>query len=247
MPSIPPCPPALERSLNEVFGVRLRSIVAYGLHDSDLHGEHSVAGGHGHASSLTHTVAIVETLTAGDLEACAAHVAAWRKAGLATPLFLAGDEFGRALDAFPYEFGSILAHHVVWFGPNPFEGLSIDPADLRRACEVQARSHLLHLREGYVETGGNADGLAVLIVDSAAPFAALVRSVARLLGSGGHDAAVAADTVERALALQPGAINEIVKLVGVREIGSAEAVRLFPGYLDAAEKLTRFIDRWNAA
>ena len=37
-------------------------------------------------------------------------------------------------------------------------------ADLRRACEVQARSHLLHLREGYLETRGRADALSDLIV-----------------------------------------------------------------------------------
>src|SRR5690242_21130273 len=29
----------------------------------------------------------------------------------------------------------------------------VDPADLRRACEVEARGHLLHLREGYIAAG----------------------------------------------------------------------------------------------
>ena len=46
------------------------------------------------------------------------------------------------------------------------------PADLRRACEVQARSHLLHLREGYIETRGRSDALAVAHCrGSAAPLA----------------------------------------------------------------------------
>ena len=67
----------------------------------------------------------------------------------ATPLLLAAHEFGRSLDAFPFEFGAILADHVVVSGSDPFDGPPRRPADLRRACEVQARSHLLHLREGF--------------------------------------------------------------------------------------------------
>ena len=53
----------------------------------------------------------------------------------------------------------------------------MDVADVRRACEVQARSHLLHLREGFLETRGRSDALADLIVQSAAAFAALVGSI----------------------------------------------------------------------
>ena len=69
---------------------------------------------------------------------------------------LAADEFARSLDAFPFEFSAILADHAVVSGKNPFEGLRVEPADLRRACEVQARGHLLHLRQGYMETRGAA-------------------------------------------------------------------------------------------
>ena len=42
-------------------------------------------------------------------------------------------------------------------------------------------------------------------------------------------------------------VEDIVKLVGVKEISSAEALRLFPAYLDAAERLTKYVDRWREA
>ena len=87
------------------------------------------------------------------------------------PSILAAHEFERSLDAFPLEFGAIVADHVVVAGENPFVASTVEAADVRRACEVQARSHLLHLRQGYLEAGGNPDALAVLIVGSAAPFA----------------------------------------------------------------------------
>ena len=38
-------------------------------------------------------------------------------------------------------------------GADPFAGLRSSHRDLRRACEVQARSHVLHLREGYLADG----------------------------------------------------------------------------------------------
>ena len=236
----------LERELREIFGSRLQSFVAYGLHaaasspaDDSHHGPH--------AESLpAQTMAIVETLTGEDLKTCSDRVARWHDAGLATPLLLAAHEFERSLDAFPLEFGAILADHVVVCGRNPFDGLHVDSADVRRACEVQARSHLLHLREGFLETRGRADALAVLIVRSAAAFAGLLASLGRLQGVAANDAAAAGRHAERALALPPGVVTDVVKLAHVSEISSDEASRIFPAYLDAVERLVTHIDGWSA-
>jgi hypothetical protein len=236
----------LERGLREIFGSRLQSLVAYGLHATASSGRHGHHGA-GVEAAHTQTLATVETLTGADLTACAANMARWHDAGLATPLLLAANEFGRSLDAFPLEFGAILADHLVVAGNNPFDGLRVDPADIRRACEVQARSHLLHLREGFLETRGRADALAVLIVRSAAPFAALIASLARLQGTAANDSAAVGRHVERTIGLPPGVVTDVVKLAHVTEISSAEATRIFPAYLDAAERLVKYIDAWSAA
>jgi hypothetical protein len=135
--------------------------------------------------------------------------------------------------------------HIVVSGSNPFAGLRVDPADLRRACEVQARSHLLHLREGYLETGGRADALAVLIVDSAPAFAALLENIARLEGQEADPSAVSRHA-ERVIDAPSGIIRDVVRLAGVKEISSAEAERIFPAYLDSVERLVKFVDSWKA-
>jgi hypothetical protein len=200
----------LERDLRGIFGARLQSLSTY--------------------ADGAHTLVIVDTLTADDLRACAARAAAWHAARLATPLLLAAHEFESALDAFPLEFGAIVATHTVVAGRAPFDRLNVDPADVRRAIEVQARSQLIHLREGYVETRGSADHLSLLILDSAPGFKALVESVRRLDPS--FDAGAAAKT--------------IVALVGAHDLASAEAERLFPAYLEALERLVRHVDQWTA-
>jgi hypothetical protein len=236
----------LERELQRIFADRLQSLVAYDLHGGQPPGaEATHQSGHGTPAS-THTMAIVESLRENDLRACADAVSKWHAAGLATPLLLTAGEFERSLDAFPLEFGAIIADHLVVTGRDPFAGLRIDPADLRRACEVQARSHLLHLREGFVETNGRGDGVAVLIVQSAAPFAALLASVARLQGVETRDHAAAGRHVERELQLPPGVVTDVVQLAHVTEISAADAMRIFPAYLDAAERLVRYVDGWSS-
>jgi hypothetical protein len=233
----------LERDLRGIFGSRLQSLVIYG---ERARGGHGHAGHHrGHDAQPTTTLAVVESMTHHDLRTAAGRVGAWHDAGLSTPLLIAAREFERSLDAFPLEFGAILADHSVVSGGNPFASLKVEAADLRRACEVQARSHLLHLREGFLETRGRSDALADLIVQSAPAFAALITSIARLEGHSGEDRAGAARHVEHIVDL-PGALSEITRLVGVNEISSAEAERLFPAYFAAVERLVAYVDGWSA-
>jgi hypothetical protein len=233
----------LERGLREIFGGRLQSLAVYGQRAAQA--DQGAHAGHGHGGPPARTLAIVETLTPDDLRACAGRVEAWHGAGLATPLIFAAHEFEQSLDAFPLEFGAILADHTVAAGANPFAGLAVAPADVRRACEVQARSHLLHLREGFLETRGRGDALSVLIVRSAPAFAALVSSIARLDGHATDDAASAARHVERILGTGSSAVAEVVKLVGAHDITSAEGERLFAPYLDAVTRLVKHVDGWT--
>jgi hypothetical protein len=240
----------LERELRGIFGSRFQTLVVYGERTQAArraHQDHHHAGPPVPADDQTIlTLAIVETLTGDDLRACARHIGAWHNAGLATPLVLAAHEFNRSLDAFPLEFGNILADHTIVAGANPFERLSVDAADVRRAVEVQARSHLLHLREGYLETGGRTDALAVLIVRSAPAFAALVTSVARLEGRDTYEPSAAGRYAEHLLGIDSSIMSRIVDLAGVQEMASAEAEDLFPAYLEAVQRLVQYVDRWSA-
>src|SRR5690606_38311030 len=102
--------------------------------------------------------------------------------GYAIPLLLGTREFAPSLDAFPLEFGGIIAHHRVLYGHDPFDGLEVARDDLRRACEIEAKGHLLHLRESYMEAGGAPARVAELVEASAPALRALLENVSRLEG-----------------------------------------------------------------
>ncbi len=170
----------LAADLRQVFGTRLRALVAYGLEaPSD--------------PPVVHSLGLVDRLAFDDLAACVPLTSNWHRRGLAVPLLLEVDEFRRTLDAFPLEYGEIIASHVLIIGTDPFAGATVSAADTRRACEQLAKSQLIHLREGYLETGGDTRAVAALVGASAAPLGALLSNIARLTGGGSDDVAALAE------------------------------------------------------
>jgi hypothetical protein len=189
----------LAAQLKEIFGDRLKMVAAFGAN----------AG----------TCAVVHSLTLEDLDRLAGHESQWNKLGLDVPLFIVERELPRALDAFPLELSEIIASRRVIAGTDVLADLVIPKQDLRRACEVHARGHVLHLREGYIEAAGNSQAIRTLVAAAVPPFRALVTSVARLEGISA-----------RALVTQLGLDNF--------EKGFPEALR-------AAERIVEYVDRWS--
>src|SRR5262245_1781606 len=100
---------ALVTDLQRIFGKRLQSVVVYGSHAEHDGGEDPI-----------HCLALVESLSAADLDACGGRASSWARHGLATPLLLPIEEFRRSLDAFPLEYGEIVRAHHLAFGDDPF-------------------------------------------------------------------------------------------------------------------------------
>jgi hypothetical protein len=176
---------------------------------------------------------------------CARHAERWRRAKVAIPLILPEDEFRQSLDAFPLEYGEIRRSHQLVFGPDPFEGVDIAIADVRRACETQIKSHLIHLREGFIQAAGDPAAIADLVSGSAPAFSALLRHVARLANATAADRAEATLLGGRAAALPERVVADVLALEHARNV-PVDAGRLFPEYLAAVEQLSRAVDTWRA-
>jgi hypothetical protein len=187
----------------------------------------------------------VSSLAYADLAACAARAEAWDAAGLGVPLFLSPAEFASSLDAFPLEYGAIIARHVTIAGDDPFAGISVRAEDRRRACEVQAKSHLIHLREGFLQAEGRPAGVARLIRQSVDSFATILAHLADLDGAA-HDSP---EAVARYAASRVGIADSLVmRLLVLYErspLADDEAAQLYPPYLEASERVARFVDSWK--
>jgi len=213
----------LAADLARIFGPRFVALVAYDARRS---------------------AAFAESIGVADLAAAARLADSWARADLAVPLLLTPAEFRRSLDTFPVEYGAILRQHAVIAGVPPFEGAAVNDADLRRALEVLAKGHLLHLRAGAIATGGRASEGRDLIAASIDPFRALLANAARLddrpaetddelAAFGAARLGLPADTVRGLLAIDDGA--------------DFDPSAVMPVYLEAAERLWRALDRHEAA
>jgi hypothetical protein len=230
-----PAADTLTRDLGGIFRGRLHSVVVYGGQVD------------GNATAPLQSLALVSSLAAGDLEACAHLSAEWTRAGIATPLILPDGEFRASLDVFPLEYGEIVRTHTLVFGTNPFAGVAISTGDLRLACEAQAKSHLLHLRQGYMQTGGRLPAVARLVAQSAPAFAALLRNVGRLTGVQASDRMEATRQGAHAAGLSLDIVDAILALESPSALPASDPARLFPDYLAAVERLAAVVDQWRAA
>lgn len=224
---------ALVADLQRIFASRLRSVVAYG------------PGVDGIDEAPLTCLALVDTLTLTDLEGCARHARDWERRHLAAPLVLPVEEFRRSLDAFPLEYGEIIRTHVRLFGDDPFTGIAIDEADLRRACETQIKSHLVHLRESFIEAGNRPERIAEVVTASAAGFSAVLRHVAQLTAAVSASRTDAALAGARAAGLDESIVRDIASLERMGRMAATDASRLFPAYLEAVERLAAFVDSWQ--
>ena len=219
----------LLHDLQGTFGPRLNAFVTYG---------------HEGTTPLP-SLAIVESLTVEDLSACARHAKSWHRDGAATPLILTRDEFADSLDAFPLEYGEILDTYRLLHGGDPFTGLSIRPEDLRRACEVLAKSHLLHLRENYMDGSARPAAISALVAESAPAFATLLRRLARLDGNKATTPLELGHYAAARPGLDARVVGDVFALAASGDQSGVDPLRLFPDYLAAAEQLARFIDAWR--
>jgi hypothetical protein len=234
----------LADDLTAQFGTRLESLVAYGrwVQPADASdGPGPAARPHGDAP--LHTLALVSNLAFADLASCADRAERWAGHGLVMPLLLTRDEFVSALDAFPIEFGDIIDRHVTVIGRDPFAGVRVKHEDLRRACEVQARSHLIHLREGFLEAGGRPEEVGRLIGKSVASFGSLLANLARLQASDGTSIDALSRFAETRLGISASLVRTLLGLT--RPLPPDEALQLYPPYHDASAHIAARVDRWK--
>jgi hypothetical protein len=227
----------LARDLEGIFDGRLESLVVYPGHQAD---------------GSVHSCALITGLAFRDLTACLPLTGSWHNRGIAVPLMLSSDELRRTVDVFPLEYASILADYTVVRGGDPFKGLIIHVDDVRRAVEGLEKSHLIHLREAFLESHGETTRIARLIAASAAPLRALLTQIARLpeAPQAMMDLTTPSDESLAQLAeARMGIPGSLIRTVLASSAGGystiADPSHLLGSYIEASQKIWEYVDRWR--
>jgi hypothetical protein len=189
--------------------------------------------------------AFVTSLSADDLQSLGPLADAWRRESTPMPLVMTSDEFRRSLDTFPLEYQTLLDHHIVIAGHPPFEGIHIGSEDVRRACEAQARGHLIHLRQGWIGQASHHGGLAHVLTDSSGPLRATLTNLARLHGQTAMDDVALATWAHQTIGMPDALVRDVLSLTDAPH-RAASLVDKMPEYLGACERLWAFTDSWRA-
>ena len=228
----------LARDLDGILGPRLLSLVVYPGHQGD---------------GSVHSCALVQDLTFRDLTSCLPLTEAWHHRGTSVPLLLSPEELRRTVDIFPLEYATMMADYTVPRGADPFKGLSIPPEDIRRAVEGLAKSHLIHLREAFLESHGETVRIANLIAASAAPLRALLTHIARFPEPGGSPAETGtpsdealAKLAEKRMGVSPTLIRTVLASSARGPSTIADPSHLLGSYIDASKRIWEYVDRWRA-
>jgi hypothetical protein len=169
----------------------------------------------------------------------------WSKEQIVVPLFLTEEELRTSAAVFPLEFLEIQEQHRVLGGRDPFIGFHVKTDRLREAVVQGLTSHLLRLRQRYVEGGGSDDATMILLPLSITSTLPLLRGVQRLLGRPvlSQSDAVIKDVAEQLTLDLQGLLDALLLKRGQISPGPHEVPRLFDRYLRAATVLTRAVER----
>jgi hypothetical protein len=228
----------LVAQLRAAFGAELRSVVLYGS---------AASAEYVPKQSDYNVLVLVDALDVARLDAVAAVVRAWNDAGNPPPFTLTTEEWRRSADIFPMEYADIQERHRVLYGASPFDGVRVQPADLRRQLELEAMGKLLHLRQGVLAAGADGRQQLELLAASKSTIMVLFRAAMRL-----HGQTPPPDTVQlcheagRLTGVDPEPFIRVVRYVrGDEKLKPADARPLLTNYVRGVQQLVTHLDRYT--
>ena len=167
----------------------------------------------------------------------------WSREQIVIPLFLTEEELRISAAVFPLEFLEIQEQHRVLGGRDPFIGFHVQTDRLRETVIQGFMSHLLRLRQRFVEGSGADEATAILLSLSITSILPLLRGTQRLLDRPVlfHSEAVIKDVAEQLTLDLQGMLDILLLKRGQISPGRHEMPRLFDRYLQTTTLLTRAV------
>jgi hypothetical protein len=221
--------------VSEALGRRLVSLLLYGS---------TARGTPVSQRSDVNTLLICDAVDQALFDALEPAVRDWRRAGHPAPLIFSESEWRGSADAFAIEYEDMREHHRILVGRDPWPGIRVARADVRRQLEAELMGKLVRLRQAYAALASEPKQLARVIVGSAAGFLTMLRAVLRLAG---RPVPVAPEELVRSAATLIGfSADGLVPLIGhasgraTLRLGRGDP--LVPAYLAAVARTAAFVN-----
>jgi len=187
---------------------------------------------------------VFESLTLDIMKRCAKLNSQWSKERIVTPLMFTRQELSSFFETFPLEYFEIRDQHIVLAGKDPFPELHIQARNLRWECEREIRGNLIRVRQQFVESKGNSEGIHALLPISLTTVIPCLRGLYRLLGQSPQGTPdIILDRMPSVLDLDPGAFHEVWLLKrGQSTPGKHDFPNLLGRYLGALSALINRVE-----
>jgi predicted nucleotidyltransferase len=219
----------------KVFGKDLISLILYG----------SAAGGsYVKGKSDINLLVVLTPEAINRMEDSLASVKRWKKCRVAVPLVMTKAFIENSLDCYPIEFLNMKNRHILIYGENVLEQLNFKPEDLRLQIERELKGKLILLRQGYLETEGNARQLKQLISRSFTAFISIFNALLYLKqDSAPHKRRDTIKEVAKFFAVDTEVFLSCADIKeGVDKLTGEEVAGVFKKYLHEVEKICNIVD-----
>jgi hypothetical protein len=178
--NLEPVPQAMQQPVHR-YAVRLRALAGPNALALTLFGS-IAAGSFDPKSHTARSVFIVEDIDLEMLRRLANEGLKLGKVRIAAPLIMTPGYILTSLNTFPLEFLEIQQHHIVVFGDDHFNELTLNEADLRHECERELKTILLGMRQALLAAAGRDKLLTEIEVDVAERMLRTLRGLLWLHG-----------------------------------------------------------------
>ena len=228
----------LVRQLQLAYADALRSVVLFGS---------AVAGEHRPKKSDYNVLVIVDALPLDRLRAVAAVSKAWAEDGNPPPMTFTTREWRSSADIFPMEYADILERHRVLYGTPPFDGIRVNPADLRLQVEHQTMGKLLQLRQAIMGAGGDSALQREVLEKSLSTLMVIFRGIVRMHGAvPSQDYEELTRSVAERAGFAPDPFITVIRHArGTEKLSRDNASVILEEYLSAMERLVAYLDEFR--
>lgn len=228
----------LVRQLQLAYADALRSVVLFGS---------AVAGEHRANKSDYNVLVIVDALPLERLRAVSAVSKAWAEDGNPPPMTFTTSEWQSSSDIFPMEYADILERHRILYGAPPFDGIRVNPSDLRLQVEHQTMGKLLQLRQSIMAAGGDSSLQLEVLEKSLSTLMVIFRGIVRLNGQvPSQDYEALTTTVAERAGFSPDPFITVIRHArGTGKLPRDRASAILEQYLAAMERLVAYLDEFR--